>query len=136
MMRLLGAGLKSAACGADARWCGGAGRVGTVSLPAGRPDRHRQDHYFPGACKDGASNIGELRYVHDCPHQRASAPGTPTFSAITMTMTSATMSWMAASDHVGVTGYRYQINAGAWQTLGNIPTVGLTGLVATTYDLD
>lgn len=58
------------------------------------------------------------------------APGTPTFSNITMT--SATASWTAAMDDVGVTGYEYRLNSGAWQTLGNVLSVGLTGLSAAT----
>jgi YD repeat-containing protein len=62
-------------------------------------------------------------------------PGTPVFSNITMT--SATVRWAAATDNVGVTGYQYRINAGNWQTLGNLLSVGLTGLTpATTYMLD
>lgn len=53
-------------------------------------------------------------------------PGNPGFSNITMT--SATASWTAATDNVGVTGYQYRLNAGSWQTLGNLLSVGLTGL--------
>jgi chitodextrinase len=59
-----------------------------------------------------------------------SGPGTPTFSSITGS--SATASWGAASDNVGVTGYEYSFNGGAW-TAGNSP-VSLSGLAnATTY---
>lgn len=54
------------------------------------------------------------------------APGTPSFSNITMT--SATASWTAATDSVGVTGYEYRLNSGSWQTLGNVLSVNLTGL--------
>jgi chitodextrinase len=59
-----------------------------------------------------------------------SAPGTPSFSSITMT--SATASWTAATDNRGVTGYEYKVNAGAWQPLANVLTVNLTGLTAVT----
>jgi YD repeat-containing protein len=55
-----------------------------------------------------------------------SAPGTPSFSNITMT--SATASWTAATDNRGVTGYDYKVNAGAWLPLSNVLTVNLTGL--------
>jgi YD repeat-containing protein len=61
-----------------------------------------------------------------------SAPGTPSFSNITMT--SATASWTAATDNKGVTGYDYRVNSGAWQPLSNVLTVNITGLTAvTTY---
>lgn len=57
-------------------------------------------------------------------------PGTPTFSSVTGT--SATVTWSAATDNVGgsgIYGYRYSLNGGAWITLGNlITTANLTGL--------
>lgn len=58
------------------------------------------------------------------------APGVPVFSNITMT--AATAAWTAATDDVGVTGYEYRVNSGGWQTLGNVLSVGLTGLSAAT----
>ena len=58
------------------------------------------------------------------------APGTPTFSSITGT--SATASWTAATDNVGVTGYDYRLNAGSWQSISNVLTRNLTGLVSVT----
>jgi len=63
------------------------------------------------------------------------APGNPTFSAITGS--SATANWTAASDNVGVTGYRYSLNGGAsWTTLGNVLTTNLSGLsLATSYTM-
>jgi YD repeat-containing protein len=54
------------------------------------------------------------------------APGTPSFTNITMT--SATASWTAATDNKGVVGYDYKVNTGAWQSLGNVLSVNLTGL--------
>lgn len=60
------------------------------------------------------------------------APGTPSFSNITMT--SATASWTAATDNKGVVGYDYKVNAGAWQSLTGVLFVNLTGLSpATSY---
>ncbi len=59
-----------------------------------------------------------------------SAPGTPSFSSITMT--SATASWAAATDNKGVVGYDYKVNAGAWQSLSNVLSVNLTSLTAAT----
>ena len=54
------------------------------------------------------------------------APGTPSFS--NLTMTSATASWTAATDNKGVVGYDYKVNAGSWQSLGNVLSVNLTSL--------
>ena len=59
-----------------------------------------------------------------------SAPGTP--SVTNITMTSATASWTAATDDRAVTGYDYRLNAGAWQSLGNVLSVNLTSLSAAT----
>ncbi|MEO8307655.1 MAG: fibronectin type III domain-containing protein [Pseudomonadota bacterium] len=62
-----------------------------------------------------------------------SAPGNPTFSAILGS--SATVTWTAATDNVGVAGYRYSINGGSsWTDVGNVLTTNLTGLaLSTTY---
>jgi chitodextrinase len=60
-----------------------------------------------------------------------SAPGNPTFSAITVN--SATADWTAASDNVGVTGYRYSLNGGSsWTDVGNVLSASLTGLAVGT----
>jgi chitodextrinase len=56
------------------------------------------------------------------------APGTPTFSSITGT--SATASWTAATDNVGVTGYDYRLNSGSWQSISNVLTLSLAGLTS------
>lgn len=58
------------------------------------------------------------------------APGTPSFSSITGT--SATANWTEATDNVGVTGYDYRLNAGGWQSIGNVVTTPLTGLTSAT----
>ena len=54
------------------------------------------------------------------------APGTPTFS--NLTMTSATASWTAATDNKGIFGYDYKLNAGAWVQLSNVLSVNLASL--------
>jgi chitodextrinase len=59
-----------------------------------------------------------------------SAPGAITMSSITGT--SATASWGAATDNVGVTSYEYQLNSGAWVNVGNVLTKSITGLAAET----
>lgn len=64
-----------------------------------------------------------------------SAPGVPSFSNITMS--TATASWAAATDDVGVTGYQYRLNAGAWQSLGAVLSVNLANLSpATSYTFE
>lgn len=64
-----------------------------------------------------------------------STPGAPTF--FNVAATSATASWGAATDNVGVTGYEYSLNGGSsWANVGNTLTVNLTGLTEdTTYTL-
>ena len=54
------------------------------------------------------------------------APGTPTYS--NLTMTSVTASWTAATDNKGIFGYDYKLNAGAWVQLTNVLSVNLTSL--------
>lgn len=87
---------------------------------------------FEIQARDAAGNWGGSRTKSfTTPDTQAPvAPGALSFSNITMT--SATVSWGAASDNVGVTGYRYSVNSGAWQTLGNVTAVSLTGLSAAT----
>jgi YD repeat-containing protein len=58
------------------------------------------------------------------------APGTPSITNVTGA--SATASWSAASDNIGVVGYDYRLNTAAWQTLGNVLSVNLTGLSPST----
>jgi YD repeat-containing protein len=61
-------------------------------------------------------------------------PGTPTASSITGT--SATVSWTASTDSLGVIGYSYQVNGGAWSAFSNVLSVSLTGLAyGTTYTI-
>lgn len=45
-----------------------------------------------------------------------------------------TASWQVAADAVGVTGYRYSINGGAWVALGNVTDVSITGRSPGTTD--
>jgi YD repeat-containing protein len=56
------------------------------------------------------------------------APGVPTFSNITLT--SATVSWTAASGTV--TSYSYSLNSGAWINVGTALSANLSGLTAGT----
>ena len=59
------------------------------------------------------------------------APGAPTFSAILGN--SATASWTAASAGAGVASYEYRLNgAASWTNVGNVLSVGLTGLTSAT----
>jgi chitodextrinase len=64
-----------------------------------------------------------------------SAPGNPTFSAITGG--TATATWTGATDNVAVTGYRYSLTAGSsWTNVGNVLSRNLTGLsLATQYTM-
>lgn len=52
---------------------------------------------------------------------------TGTITISSLTTTSYTASWPAGSDNVGVTGYEYRINAGAWTDNGASTSVGITG---------
>lgn len=54
-----------------------------------------------------------------------SAPGTPTFSAITKT--AATVSYIVATDDTAVTGYEYRLDGGSVVDVGNVLTFGMTG---------
>jgi YD repeat-containing protein len=79
----------------------------------------------------GPTSIGTFKTLDAIP---PSAPGTPTGSSITSS--SATVSWTAAADAVGVTGYSYQVNGGAWSAFSNVLSVNLTGLASyTTYTI-
>lgn len=62
--------------------------------------------------------------------QPPSTPGAPTASAITSV--SATLTWAASTDNVGVTGYTVQNGAGATVATSTTPSVTLTGLTADT----
>jgi hypothetical protein len=61
--------------------------------------------------------------------------GTVTISNIAQT--TATFTWPAGSDNVGVTGYEYRLNAGSYVDAGLVLTIGVTGLSAGTgYTVD
>jgi YD repeat-containing protein len=57
-------------------------------------------------------------------------PGTPVISNIGGT--SATATWTAATDNIGVAGYDYRLNAGSWTSIGNILTFSIPNLVSAT----
>jgi chitodextrinase len=84
--------------------------------------------------RDAANNVGSAssNSFTTTDTTAPSAPGTPSFSSITGS--SATASWGAATDNVAVTGYEYSLNGGGWTSTGTSTSVGLTGLSqATNY---
>ncbi len=68
----------------------------------------------------------------------ASDTTAPTMSgAITisaLTTTGYTASWPAGSDNVGVTGYQYRLNGGAWVDIGNVLTTNISSRTPSTTD--
>src|SRR6187402_3964633 len=54
-------------------------------------------------------------------------PGTPVISNVQAN--SATATWTQATDNVGVAGYDYRLNAGAWTSIGNVLTFNVPNLV-------
>lgn len=56
--------------------------------------------------------------------------GSLTVSSITTT--GFTLAWPSASDDIGVTGYEYRLDSGAWVDVGNVLTTAVTGLTSTT----
>ena len=67
--------------------------------------------------------------------QAPTTPGTPSFSAISLT--GATATWAASTDNVAVTGYQYSLNGGTWTNTGSASaTFNLSGLTpGTAYTL-
>jgi hypothetical protein len=62
---------------------------------------------------------------------RPALGGVVTISSVTSS--GATASWSAATDNSGtIAGYDYQVNGGSFTSLGNVLTVNLTGLTAST----
>jgi hypothetical protein len=62
---------------------------------------------------------------------RPTLGGVVTISSVTSS--SATATWSAGSDNSGtIAGYDYQVNGGSFTSLGNVLTVNLTGLTAST----
>jgi YD repeat-containing protein len=91
-------------------------------------------HTFAVRARDAANNTGTStsNSFTTLDNVAPTAPGAPVFSSITGT--SATATWTAASDNVGVTGYQYSLNGGAWTNASS--GVSLTGLTnGTTYTL-
>lgn len=85
-------------------------------------------HTIEVRARDAAGNFGAARSG-----QFTTLDGTPptqpsSLSFSNITVTTATASWGAASDNVGVTGYEYRLNSGSWVAVGNVLSVGLTGL--------
>jgi YD repeat-containing protein len=104
--------------------------VGLSSLTSG------VSYTFAVRARDAANNVGPStsNTFSTLDNVSPSAPGTPGFNSITAT--SASASWGAASDNVAVTGYEYSLNGGSWTSTGGSTSVGLTGLSqATSYTL-
>ena len=113
---------------------GGAWSTFSASLSVSLTGLTNGTHYNVGVrAEDAASNIGPAATGSFTTTDTAlpGAPGTPTASSITGT--SATVSWAAATDNVGVTGYSYQLNGGAWSTFSASLSVSLTGLTNGTH---
>jgi YD repeat-containing protein len=94
------------------------------------------NYTFEVRAQDNASNFGpaSTNSFTTLDDGAPTAPGTPSFSSITAT--SATASWTAATDNVGVTGYEYSLNGGSWVSNGLSLSVNLSGLTtATSYTL-
>jgi chitodextrinase len=107
------------------------GNVLTYTLTALTPST---PYTFNVRAKDAASNPGVVAtspaFNTLADTTPPGAPGVPTFSNIAIS--SATMTWTAATDDVGVTGYEYSVNSGSWQPVGNVLTVNLTALTPNT----
>jgi chitodextrinase len=76
----------------------------------------------------GAASSSVFRTLDTSP---PGPPGTPTIQNVTMG--SASVTWTAASDNVGVNAYEYRLNNGAWLSVAsNVLGVNLSGLSAAT----
>ena len=60
------------------------------------------------------------------------SPSTPTLSSTSQTDTTVDLSWNAATDNIGVTGYKIFKDGNLEATLGNVNTYQVTGLTAST----
>lgn len=60
--------------------------------------------------------------------QAPTAPGTPIVEALNAN--SATISWAPAADNIGVSGYEYSLNNGAWQPAGSSTSIVLNALTS------
>jgi chitodextrinase len=61
------------------------------------------------------------------------APSQPSgLAGSNFTYNSVTISWTASTDNVGVSGYEYSLNGGAWTSLSSSPSVNLLGLTPST----
>lgn len=87
--------------------------------------RVRAYDYATPANRSGYSNVVSIATPD------VSRPSAPQSMSVSNTRaTSATVTWSAASDNVGVTGYDYQINGGNWSAASS--PLPLTGLVVNT----
>lgn len=119
--------------------CGGFAQIGTSAgtsyADGGRAPattyRYRVRAVDGASLTSGYSNVAAAVTPDITPPSQA---GTPSFSSITIT--SATASWPAATDNVAVSGYEYRLNAGAtWTNVGSALSISLGGLtLGTSYN--
>jgi chitodextrinase len=93
---------------------------------------------FEVRARDNAGNTSAVRAASPFTTTDGSAPSQPGPVSIgSITGTSATATWTASTDNVGVAGYDYRLNAGSWIDAGNVVTLNLTGLSqATSYTFE
>lgn len=90
-------------------------------------------HYVQADAAGNTSNVVSAAFT--TPAADTTAPTWPNGAAITqgtITSTSVSGSYAAASDNVGVTGYQKRIDGGAWQENGTGLSFSFSGLAAST----
>ncbi len=84
--------------------------------------------------KDLAGNVSNSSAAGSLTTLDTAAPSAPTgVTANNITPTSATVSWTAATDNVGVTGYEVFVDGVSKATTTGATSVNLTGLTQGTY---
>jgi YD repeat-containing protein len=112
-------GLVLAQAGTETYTYDARGRVTIVAYPNGITISYAYD---------AAGNRTQVQTADTSP---SGAPGTPTYTNIRQT--SATVSYTAATpDSLGIASYEYELNSGAWISVGNVLSFNLTGLTAST----
>jgi chitodextrinase len=100
------------------------------------------DYTFEVRGRDSSGNTSLGRVASPAPFRTldGTAPTQPPSASITnnTTGTTATASWGQSTDNVAVTSYEYRLNgAASWTNVGNVLTIGLTGLTdATAYTFE
>lgn len=104
------------------------GTSATVNCPVGNPQANKPK--YVKACNASGCSANAEFGVTSSDSTVPSQPGTLTFSLVTAT--SATATWGAATDNVGVTSYEYALNAGSYLNIGLSTSVNLAGLTSGT----